>query len=147
MIDYNELFKYRDGKLFNRFTRNPRAKKGQRAGSGGGWRYRRIVVDGKKVYEHRIIWEMHNGPIPHGMVIDHMNCDHSDNRIENLRCVTQSDNLKNSRRYAEARGTQQLRSGNYRATIQVEAETIYIGTFKTEEEAHNAYLEARLHGI
>ena len=44
---------------------------------------------------HRVVWELTHGPIPDGMVIDHINRNPSDNRIENLRCVTQAVNLTN----------------------------------------------------
>lgn len=44
---------------------------------------------------HRIIWEMFNGTIPEGMVIDHLNGDPWDNRIENLSCKTVKENNQN----------------------------------------------------
>lgn len=50
---------------------------------------------GKNLIVHRIIWELFNGEIPEGMVIDHLNGDPWDNRIENLRAVTQKINTKN----------------------------------------------------
>ena len=40
---------------------------------------------------------MHNGPIPDGMQIDHINHTRNDNRIENLRLVSNSSNSKNRR--------------------------------------------------
>lgn len=44
---------------------------------------------------HRIVWEMHYGKIPEGFEIDHINHIRSDNRIENLRIVSRSENCKN----------------------------------------------------
>ena len=46
---------------------------------------------------HRVVWEEANGPIPDGMEVDHINGDTKDNRLENLRIVTHSDNLKNTK--------------------------------------------------
>ncbi|HFO7542632.1 TPA: HNH endonuclease signature motif containing protein [Escherichia coli] len=44
---------------------------------------------------HRIIWEMHNGPIPEGYEIDHLDHDPSNNRLNNFRLVLGKENAKN----------------------------------------------------
>lgn len=44
---------------------------------------------------HRLIWETFNGEIPDNMCIDHINTVKTDNRIENLRCVSYSENMRN----------------------------------------------------
>jgi hypothetical protein len=38
--------------------------------------------------QHRVIWEQAYGPIPEGYQIHHKNEDRSDNRLENLECLT-----------------------------------------------------------
>ena len=43
---------------------------------------------GAQVPEYRWLWEHYNGPIPEGSLIHHLNGIHSDNRIENLVCIT-----------------------------------------------------------
>lgn len=45
---------------------------------------------------HRIVLELHNGPIPTGMFIDHIDRVRTNNRIDNLRLVTPSENSWNS---------------------------------------------------
>ncbi|WP_436868476.1 HNH endonuclease signature motif containing protein, partial [Enterobacter hormaechei] len=42
-----------------------------------------------------MIWEMHNGPIPQNMEIDHINRIKLDNRLENLRLATRRQNACN----------------------------------------------------
>lgn len=56
-----------------------------------------VKINGKYQLVHRIIWEILNGPIHAGMVIDHLNGDPWDNRVENLACKSflhNSQNLK-----------------------------------------------------
>lgn len=44
---------------------------------------------------HRVIWYYFNGEIPEGYEIDHINGDRADNRLENLRIVTHTENVNN----------------------------------------------------
>lgn len=44
--------------------------------------------------EHRMIWEHHNGMVPKGCVIHHVNFDSRDNRIDNLRCMDYFEHRK-----------------------------------------------------
>lgn len=94
----DELFYYEDGKLFNRVTRT-RAVAGCRAGgngrSGAGKPVRTIQVDGVRYLEHRVIAHMFGLDVSDQ--IDHINGDPLDNRVENLRAATCSENLRNMR--------------------------------------------------
>ena len=40
--------------------------------------------DGRHVFQHILIWERQNGPLPEGYVIHHLNGIKDDNRLENL---------------------------------------------------------------
>lgn len=57
--------------------------------------YLLVSLDGKRYKAHRVIWEMHNGPIPEGMEIGHINHVKYDNRIDNLRLASRSDQSMN----------------------------------------------------
>ena len=46
------------------------------------------------VWEHRIVWETWNGPIPRGMVVHHKNMYPQDNRIENLELLSRSEHSR-----------------------------------------------------
>lgn len=46
---------------------------------------------------HRVIWELHNGPVPDGLEIDHIDADKSNNRIDNLQLLTRKENLRKAR--------------------------------------------------
>lgn len=55
----------------------------------------RLVGINKHVYrEHHLVWLLFNDKFPDG-VIDHINHDKADNRIENLRDISQSENTRN----------------------------------------------------
>lgn len=56
--------------------------------------------NGKQVrkYCHRIIWEIFNGEIPKGMVIDHIDGNPMNNNIDNLRLTTYCGNNRNRAR-------------------------------------------------
>ena len=50
----------------------------------------------KSYFAHRVIWALHYGKFPNG-VIDHIDGDSSNNRLDNLRSVSQSKNNTNRR--------------------------------------------------
>lgn len=79
----------KDGVLINRKTRL-KLKYVDRHG------YRRVTLQGKVYSVHRLVWEAFNGKIEDKMFIDHINGIRDDNRLENLRLVTSSQNMKNS---------------------------------------------------
>lgn len=88
------LFDYRDGVLYWKNARGKKTKAGDKAGSFcNTLKYCRITID-KRIYRlHRVIWKMLKGYDP--IDLDHINRVKHDNRIENLREVTQSQNLCN----------------------------------------------------
>lgn len=57
--------------------------------------YVEISVEGRNQYGHRLAWICVHGSVPAGARIDHENRNRADNRIDNLRCATHAQNLRN----------------------------------------------------
>lgn len=57
--------------------------------------YHGFTIDRTLVYVHRMVWTLKYGDIPDGFYVDHINRNRHDNRIENLRLVTPSENGQN----------------------------------------------------
>jgi len=58
-------------------------------------RYVKGQINQKTYREHRLVWIWHYGEIPDNLKIDHINRIKYDNRIQNLRIATHSDNMRN----------------------------------------------------
>lgn len=103
------------------------------------------VVDGKliPIMLHRVIWEIANGPIPDGLQIDHINRNGLDNRLENLRPATRSQQVLNRAKLAIKKypykgvDPKQNRWRAYSCTLK--SKKLHLGAFDTMEEAAVAY--------
>lgn len=88
----HSLFEYKDGQLFRKVSRRS-YKSGDLVGNIEASGYVRTTLNGKRYSIHRIVYLMQHGYMP--KEIDHINGNKSDNRIENLREVSRSENNVN----------------------------------------------------
>ena len=152
MEDYREielletqLRVYRDGTIW-------RLNKGNRWGYE--WKIVKTVVTNKgyfsvkltkkRVSLHRIVAYTYLGLDINDkkIQIDHKNRIRTDNRVENIEIVTNQQNMWNR---SNTKGyTFDKKTGKYKAQISVNGKKIYLGYYKTEEEASNAYQDAKL---
>ncbi len=65
--------------------------------NGRGYHFVRCYTTGRAVLTHIVIWEMHNGLVPDGAIVDHIDGNSSNNSVDNLRMTTQRINLRNRR--------------------------------------------------
>ena len=136
--ELKERFDYADGKLVYKYSPSFSVKRGTVAGAKTAEGYINITMNRVSYCAHRLVYIWHYGDIPTGMEIDHINRERDDNRIENLRIITKFINMWNTK----AKGYFKDRS-KWRAQIRVNNKKICLGAYKTEVEAHNAYLEAK----
>lgn len=125
----------------------PKIRIGDIAGSilrtRDGGQYIAICFRGKRYKAHRLAWLLSYGKWPIDL-IDHENCDGSDNRLINLRIASRSQNGQNSRRKKPGLKGAYSNPGckTYFSTITVFKNKISLGRFSTAEEAHSAYVAA-----
>ena len=133
-MNWDDIFYYIDGKL--------RFKDGTLAETQHSMGYMQVTVNGNLYLSHRVIWEMMNGPIPKGYIIDHKDRVRNNNLIDNLRLVTYSLNQRNrsnnSNNTSGHRGVTKRPNGKWRAQIQVSGVNITLGTFTDIEHAIDA---------
>ena len=140
MLTFEEatkLFRYSDGHLYWAIPgpkRNINAMAGHTDRSG----YTRIMIAGKMYLAHRIIWLIHNGSWP-CQSIDHIDGDTRNNRIENLRDVSHSSNMRTAvAKHDNKTGTRGIsydpRVGSYILRLQGK----YLGSFSSLTEANKA---------
>jgi HNH endonuclease/NUMOD4 motif len=73
-------------------------------------------------------------------LIDHINGNKHDNRVENLRWATHAENQYNKKGYnGMKKGVCLTKHGTYQASMTHNKKSVYIGCFPTEQEAHEAY--------
>lgn len=95
-------------------------------------------VLGEPYRAHRVIWKMITGEEP--AMIDHINGDRADNRLQNLRPATHAENLRNCRmsknNTSGANGVRlDDKTGLWHAQIMVNYKTINLGLFPSRDEA------------
>lgn len=118
---------------------------GREAGSPNTRGYRQIEFNGGVYCAHRIIFKMHHGYEPEGDV-DHRDTDNGNDRIGNLRDSTHQQNGRNSKKQARhglKKGvTRRKRDGKFYAQITLTSGRKHLGSFGTEDQAHDAYVAA-----
>lgn len=105
----------------------------------------RVWLVSRHMYAHKVAWALYYGAWPNGE-IDHINRVASDNRIENLRIASKSENGANrvQRNACGRKGVSSARNGKFRAQIQHNKKVMHIGTFESIDEAAHAYNKAAI---
>jgi hypothetical protein len=109
--------------------------------------YSSISVLGVRFLSHRLAWFFENGRLPVGW-LDHKNGNRNDNRINNLRLATASENNQNKKiesgNQSGFLGVSYIKkTGKWCAELRLDNKKVFQGTFVTVEMASKAYLEAK----
>lgn len=135
------LFNYHDGELYWKIS-----KQGIKIGNKAGTLLKdgriKIGINGKTYLNHRLIFLYHNGFLP--KEIDHIDNNSSNNKIENLRSVTRSQNQWNRKSNINCSSkykgvTWNKQANKWHVQIQINNKNIYLGRFINEIDAAIAY--------
>lgn len=101
-----------------------------------------VRSNGKSYYllAHRVAWFLYYGELPKNF-IDHVDGNKTNNKIENLRDVTHLQNIHNIHGFKGYSWNEKLKK--YGANITVNGKKYRLGHYKTEQEAHEAYLKGK----
>lgn len=122
-----------------------KTKVGQIVGYDNKSGYKKISIDNKLYFAHRLAWLYIYGEWPE-KGIDHINRNRSDNRICNLRLANQSENTqnneKNKNNTSGYRGVTFCKATNkWISQIMINYKHVRIGKFDTPEIAHEQYVQ------
>lgn len=118
-----------------------RCAQGQVAGCDEKNGYRKILINSRSQFAHRVAWAMHYGEWP-DMHLDHINGNRSDNRIANLRKCLDWQNAGNSTRKSRGRdipGVRKLERGGFSAELSCKRKKYRLGEYQSEADAAHAY--------
>lgn len=128
-----------------------RARAGDIAGCTCPDGYLRVRINYQQLCMHRVAWFYMTGEWP-SRHIDHKDTNKANNKWDNLRLATVSQNSANSkigsRNKSGFKGAY-LQEGKWCARVTKESgERVFLGFFETAEEAHHAYMVAleAIHG-
>lgn len=97
-----ELSQREGDELRARLRKNIVEKQGPDTVTGLCWRhtgtwqdgkgYKKVKWKGRSLYVHRVMFTIHNGPIPEGLILDHKCRDHTCCNPDHLEAVTVKEN-------------------------------------------------------
>ncbi len=134
VFDYN----LEEGKLLWKRPLGNKTKPGTEAGTLNSQGYIQIQYAGTVYRAHRILYTIITGQPPSNE-IDHINGDRTDNRISNLRSVTKTENMRNtrlqSRNNTGITGVSKTPQGKFDARITINSRAVHLGRYSTLAEA------------
>jgi NUMOD4 motif./AP2 domain./HNH endonuclease. len=116
-----------------------------KSGANGRYRVNLCVNNQRKdslIHQLVAIAFLNHKPCGFDIVVDHINNNKSDNRLVNLQLITQRENSNKDRKgeSSKYRGvTWDKKANRWLSQIQINGKKVYLGRFKNESEASQAY--------
>lgn len=134
------------GKLLWKNPTHTAVKVGSQAGVKNPVKYAVVYINAKSYLVHKLIYLWHTGEWP--KIVDHIDNDKRNNKIENLRAATASQNMMNRKGWSGRYKGVYPAGDKWAAKITVDRRVYELGTFDTEDEAFCAYKQMadKLHG-
>lgn len=146
-VEAHKKFTYKDGSLIYKAGH----MLGKKAGCKHSKGYLIIYLSGRRMYVHRVVFLMFHGFLP--KQIDHENTMKADNRIENLRASTPSQNQYNHKKRKDNKSGHKgvcwhHQTNKWRAYININKTQRSLGLFELKEDAALAVKQerAKAHG-
>jgi len=137
-------FKIEDSQLYRKWERGGKWKLVKNKNNCDG--YCLVRFQNKMMLYHRIIYILTNEQdVPVGYMIDHIDGDTLNNKIQNLRIVTSRENLSNSKNHRQGSLVGcyfDNHAQKWKSQIVINSKKIHLGLFATEQEASAKYLLA-----
>jgi HNH endonuclease/AP2 domain len=117
---------------------------GKPVGTISGHGYWTINIDKQLHRSHRLAWLYMYGKWPNGH-LDHKDNNRLNNRIDNLRLASDSQNRANAKTRSDSKSGikgVRLKGGKWTARIRIKGNETYLGSFDTSKAAHAAYFQA-----
>ena len=127
---------------FTRLMKRQKYQVGEIAGTINKQGYRIIELYGRAYYASKLAWFYMTGEWAENE-IDHIDTNPGNDKWINLRKATHQENTQNRNGWGESRIKGVRAKGNrFEARIRVSGNLIYLGLYKTKEEALQVYNEA-----
>ncbi len=135
ILNYNPI----TGDLIWKISKGRRVKKDQIAGWTTSRGYREVQIDGKVYQAHRVIWLLEKGSWPE-IEIDHKDLVKSNNRLDNLRPATDTQNqmnraLQKNNKSGHKGVIWHKRDKRWYSYISVNKKHIWLGYYKEYDDA------------
>ena len=146
--NYEGVYKVSNKGRVKRILKDGREKFNKLTKLNNGYLAVQLSLNGKgkifQIHQLMAITFLGHTPCGHKIVVDHVNNNHLDNRLDNLQLITQRENTSKDKRGYSSKYIGVIwnkAAKKWQSGIGINGKYKYLGLFKDELEAANAYKE------